>query len=115
VVDVRQAKRFGFRLHTSPDGWFDREVTYDASAGLLDGAPMKPQDGRVKLRLLVDRGQLEVFGNDGEVYQSHNVNFDSLPGGDGIELVVDGKVRLESLQIHQLASIWKNRAESATR
>ena len=51
----------------------------------------------MKLRLLVDRGQLEVFGNDGEVYQSHNVNFDSLPGGDGIELFAEGPIQVESL------------------
>ncbi len=106
VVDVQQTKRFGFRLHTSPDGWFDREVLYDVSAGQLDGAALKPHDGRVRLRLLVDRGQLEVFGNDGEVYQSHNVNFDSLPGGDGVDLFVEGRIRLDSLQIHQLSSIW---------
>ncbi|QNE21938.1 glycoside hydrolase family 32 protein [Kribbella qitaiheensis] len=112
VVDVRQAKQFGFRLHTSPDGWFDKDVVYDASNGLLDGAVMPAHDGKVKLRLLVDRGQLDVFGNDGEVYQSHNVNFDSLPGGDGVELFVDGRIQLESLRLHELGSIWKNRSES---
>ena len=106
----RQATRFGFRLHTSPDGSFDRDVLYDASAKQLDGAALSPHDGKVKLQLLVDRGQLEVFGNDGEVYQSHNVNFDSLPGGDGVELFVDGQVWLESLQLHQLGSIWMKRS-----
>jgi levanase/fructan beta-fructosidase len=107
TVDVREAKSFGFKLHTSPDGWSDRDVVYDVAAAELDGTALKPERGKVKLRLLVDRGQLEVFGNDGEVYQSHNVNFDSLPGGDGVELFVDGKIRLESLKIHELGSIWK--------
>ncbi|GAB3818820.1 GH32 C-terminal domain-containing protein [Kribbella italica] len=111
-VDVRQARSVGFRLHTSPDGWSDRDVVYDVAKGTLDGTPLRAEGGRVKLRLLVDRGQLEVFGNDGEVYQSRNVNFDSLPGGDGVELVVDGKVRLESLKIHDLSSIWKRPGES---
>jgi fructan beta-fructosidase len=87
-------------------------VVYDVAGGTLDGTPLQADNGRVKLRLLVDRGQLDVFGNDGEVYQSRNVNFDSLPGGDGVELVVDGKIRLESLKIHELASIWKQPAES---
>jgi hypothetical protein len=112
TVDVQRAKRFGFRLHTSADGWFDRDVVYDAAAQTLDGAALKPDRGKVKLRLLVDRGQLEVFGNDGEVYQSHNVNFDSLPGGDGLEFFVDGKVRVDSLTLHELGSIWKTPGQS---
>lgn len=111
TLDVRKASRFSLRLHTSPDGWFDREVVYDAKAQTLDGVPLKPVGGKIKLHLLVDRGQLDVFGNDGEVYQSYNVNFDSLPGADGIDLVADGRVQAESLTVHQLASIWKHGAE----
>jgi fructan beta-fructosidase len=109
-LDVRggRASKVGFKLHTSPDGWSDRDVTYDVAAGTLDGTPMAPRNGIVKLRLLVDRGQLEVFGNDGEVYKSYNVNFDSLPGGDGLGLFVDGRVRLRSLTLHPLGSIWKS-------
>ncbi len=30
-------------------------------------APLKPEGGRVRLRVLVDRGSIEVFGNDGAV------------------------------------------------
>jgi fructan beta-fructosidase len=112
TIDVRQASRFSLRLRTRPDGCFDREVVYDAAAQTLDGVPLRPVDGKIKLHLLVDRGQLDVFGNDGEVYQSYNVNFDSLPGGDGINLVADGQVQVDSLTIYELASIWKHRAES---
>jgi levanase/fructan beta-fructosidase len=108
VVDVGQATRFGFRLRTAPDGRSAGEVGYDASAGELDGAALSPRDGRITLRLLVDRGQLEVFGNDGEVYQSHNVDFDSLPGGRGVELFTDGRLHLESLRLHHLSSIWND-------
>ncbi|WP_432942556.1 hypothetical protein ACQPXM_36530 [Kribbella sp. CA-253562] len=31
---------------------------------------------------------------------------DSEAAGDGIELVTDGPLRVQSLQLHQLASIW---------
>ncbi|TDU87241.1 levanase/fructan beta-fructosidase [Kribbella voronezhensis] len=106
VIDIQQATRLGFRLRTGPDGRSAREVAYDASANELDGATLIPHDGRIALRLLVDRGQLEVFGNDGEVYQSHNVNFDSLPGGHGVELFTNGRLHLESLRLHHLSSIW---------
>ena len=30
-------------------------------------APLKRVDGKVRLRLLVDRGSIEIFGNDGQV------------------------------------------------
>lgn len=95
TIDVRNATRFGFRLHN------DRDVVYDATTAELDGTPLKPEHGKVKLHLLVDRGQLEVFGNDGEVYQSHNFH-----SGNGVELFVDGTIRLESLELHELGSIW---------
>ncbi|MET7281344.1 glycoside hydrolase family 32 protein [Kribbella sp. NPDC005582] len=66
----------------------------------LNGVPLQPQDGKVKVRLLVDRDQLDVFGNDGEVYQSYNVK-----SGD-LELFTDGLLRIDALTIHELASIW---------
>jgi levanase/fructan beta-fructosidase len=100
TLDVRAASRFTLRLRA-------REVGYDGRVQTLDGVRLPPVNGRVKLRLLVDRGQLDVFGNDGEVYQSYNVDFDSLLGSDEIELVADGQVQVESLSIHQLASIWQ--------
>ncbi|MFB6724730.1 glycoside hydrolase family 32 protein [Kribbella sp. NPDC056345] len=92
TVDIRDAQRFGFRL--------PREIAYDARAGQLNGVPMSPQDGKVKVRLLVDRGQLDVFGNDGDVYQSYNLNSGSP------ELFTEGRLTLDSLTIHELASIW---------
>jgi len=99
--------RFGFRLGTGPDGWYDHEVSYDTAAGTLNGVPMPPVNDRVSVRLLVDRGQLEIFGNDGRLYHSQNVNFDSLPGGDSLELFVAGEpVHLERLTFHELGSIW---------
>ncbi|WP_171906727.1 glycoside hydrolase family 32 protein [Jiangella alba] len=102
----RTESRFGFRLGTGEDGWFDHEVVYDSATQTLDGVPLPLEDGKVRLRLLVDRGQLEIFGNDGRLYRSLNVNFDSMPGDDAMELFVDGRVRLTNLAVHQLGSIW---------
>ncbi|MFK4086100.1 glycoside hydrolase family 32 protein [Kribbella sp. NPDC020789] len=90
TIDVREVQRFGFRLPL--------EIAY--SAGRLNGVPLVPQDGKIKVRLLVDRDQLDVFGNDGEVYQSYNGNSGSP------ELFTEGELQLDSLTIHELASIW---------
>lgn len=102
----RTESRFGFRLGTGENGWYDHEVVYDTTTQTLDGVPLPLEDGKVKLRLLVDRGQLEIYGNDGRLYRSLNVNFDSMPGGDTMELFVDGRVRLADMTVHQLGSIW---------
>ncbi|HCT76631.1 MAG TPA: glycosyl hydrolase family 32 [Micromonosporaceae bacterium] len=101
------ASRFGLKLHTRADGSFDRDVTYDRAAQTLYGTPMPPIGGRVKLRLLVDRGQLEIFGNDGKLSITDNVQFDSTPGSLGVQVYAEGgDVTLVSLQFHHLGSAW---------
>ena len=107
-VDVARsdASRFGLRLHTSPNGTYDRQVEYDKAAGTLNGLPLPARNGVVKLHLLVDRGQLEVFGNDGTLSASENDNFDTLPGGNGVQLYANGRLKLLSLKLHDLARTW---------
>lgn len=99
------ATQFGFALHTRADGTADRTVTYDLAARTLYGAPLPPVDDRVRVRLLVDRGQLEVSGNDGQLSYSDNVNFDR--ASQGVRLfAVGGAVRLVSLRLSRLGSAW---------
>jgi fructan beta-fructosidase len=106
-VAASTAGRFGLRLHTSPDGSYDRAVTYDRAAGTLDGAPLSPVDGRIRLRVLVDRGQLEIFGNDGRLSLTETVAFDPAPSSRGIGLFAEGgTARLASLRLHPLRSAW---------
>jgi fructan beta-fructosidase len=101
------ASRFGFKLHARADGTADRLVTYDRLAQTLYGAPLAPVNGRVKVRLLVDRGQLEIFGNDGKLSVTDNVNFNSAPTSQGIRLYAEGgSVKLVSLQLYKLGSAW---------
>ncbi|MGX6739530.1 glycoside hydrolase family 32 protein [Streptomyces xantholiticus] len=101
------APRFGFALHARNDGSSDRTVLYDRAAQTLYGASLPPVGNRVKMRLVVDRGQLEIFGNDGRLSYSDNVNFDSSPGSQGIRLFAEsGSVRLVSLKLHRLGSGW---------
>ena len=46
-------------------------VGYDAAKGVLScgdvSAPLAPEGSMVRLRILLDRGSIEVFGNDGRV------------------------------------------------
>ncbi|SCG55581.1 levanase [Micromonospora siamensis] len=101
------ASRFGFDLHRRADGSYDRRVAYDRAAQTLYGAPLAPAGGRVKMRILVDRGQLEIFGNDGKLSYTDNVAFDSSPGSQGLRLFAEGGgVRVVSLQLHRIGSTW---------
>jgi fructan beta-fructosidase len=106
------ASQFGFRLHTRADGSYDRAVVYDRAARTLYGAPLAPQNGRVAVHLIVDRGQLEIFANGGRFSYTDNVDFDSSPDSLGLSLfATGGSVRLVSAEFHHLAAIW-GRGES---
>ncbi|TDD07500.1 glycoside hydrolase family 32 protein [Nonomuraea deserti] len=107
--DVRgaTARKFGFKLDVRPGGDAGSEVLYDTAARTLMGAPLEPSRGRVTVRLLVDRGQLEVFGNDGLASITRNVAFDPRADSRGVALHVEGGgVKLVSLRIHELAPAW---------
>jgi len=59
------AERFGLLIKNI-------QITYDINEQKLycqeRYAPLKPMDGRIKLRILVDRTTLEIFANDGQIY-----------------------------------------------
>ncbi len=46
-------------------------IRYDVKAATLHclgrSAPLEPQDGRIKLHVLVDRTSIEIFANDGRI------------------------------------------------
>jgi fructan beta-fructosidase len=101
------ASRFGLRLGVRADGTSQRTVTYDRSAQTLEGVPLSPVNGRIKIRTLVDRGQLEVFGNDGRLSISDNVDFDPAPSNQGMSVYAEGgSVPMPSLSLHRLAGSW---------
>ncbi|MEU0090710.1 ricin-type beta-trefoil lectin domain protein [Kribbella sp. NPDC006257] len=101
------ASEFGFRLHVRPDGSSDRTVAYGVPAQSLYGVPMPPIANQVTIRLLVDRGQLEVFGNDGKTVVSDNVAFNSSPTSLGLHLyAVGGAVTLTSLSFSPIGATW---------
>lgn len=91
------ATRFGLRLS-------GRDVAYDRAAQTLYGAPLPvPAGGRVTIRALVDRGQLEVFG--GPVSVSDVVT--GFNPAAGVSAYAEGgDVRLVSLRFDKLSSAW---------
>lgn len=68
-------------------------------------APLPAPDGKVRLRILVDRSTVEVFANDGERVLTDLV----YPGleSQGLELFAQGgSARLDALDVWGMGSIW---------
>ena len=68
-------------------------------------APLPLTDGSIRLRLLVDRGSIEIFGNDGQLYMPMGVILKE----EQQSLAVysrGGAARLDFGRVHELESAW---------
>jgi len=100
--EVGDADEFGFLIN----GF---SVKYNLDKNELScGRPktrLKPIDGKIRLRILVDRVSIEVFANDGRIYMPIR----AIPEGNerGVEIFTEGdSTRISSLTVHELKSIW---------
>jgi fructan beta-fructosidase len=74
----------------------------------MEWKPLAPVNNRIKMRVLVDRGQVEAFGNDGRLSYTENTNFNSAADSLGISAyAAGGNVRLVSLTFHRLNKAWE--------
>jgi len=94
---------FGFTVRGVP-------VVYDVKKQEISckgvTAPLQPEDGTVRLRLLVDRCSVEIFGNGGRVALSVAV----IPADDNHSLEVfshGGATHLRSLEAFEMKSAWE--------
>ncbi len=70
-------------------------------------AALKPVDGKIRLRLMVDRTSIDIFGNDGRLYMPLGV----IPAPDNLSLEVyakGGSAKINSLEVHELKSAWNS-------
>jgi len=96
---VGQAKTIGLDIGGN-------RVTYDVAGNKLNGADMKPVDGKVSMQVIIDRPMIEICGNDGRVY---------ITSGRGTRGNVSavkafaegGRAGLIKLDVYELESIWK--------
>jgi fructan beta-fructosidase len=100
--EVGRADEFGFMIRGVP-------VVYNVKKNQLScGRPkaiLKPIDGKIRLRILVDRVSIEIFANDGRIYMPIR----AIPEGDqkGLEIFTKGGgIKVSSLKVHELKSIW---------
>lgn len=100
--EIGEATDFGFKVRGT-------EVHYDVKGSRLIGlgaTAMPPNNRRIKMRILVDRTSLEVYGNDGQVAMTSRW----LPKDDNRSLEIfakGGPVKIISLEVHELESAWR--------
>ena len=85
------------------------EVLYDLKSQTLiscgQSTTLKPVNGMICFRILVDRISIEVYGNDGRVYLPTVV----FPEKDNFSLSATcrkGEVKAHHLRVHELISAW---------
>lgn len=124
--ELGTASEFGIKLKSGIHNEVEYEtiVGYDASAGELfidrtkagdsafhpqfackHGAPLAASNGRIKLRMWVDRSSLELFADEGGLVMTDQLFPHA--GNDRIELyAAGGSVRVVSLQLYPLQSVY---------
>lgn len=99
-IEPRDASEVGIRLHKMAIRYADRKIS------CLDStADVAPNNGVLKLRVLVDRTSIELFANDGEVSMSSCFLPKKVNTGLGL-YTRDGSVNIRSLRVSKLRSAW---------
>lgn len=113
------AKEFGFKLRQGSGKELIFKYNRETQQMIVDGRnagyyvnsgnfsyTLKPLDGnKVKLRMIIDQGAVEAFGNDGEANISTALYQDN--SNIGMEFFcVDGTVTIDSLNIYDMKSMY---------
>jgi fructan beta-fructosidase len=103
-IEVGDALIFGFDIR-------GERITYHAESRELSWtttAPLEPVDGRIRLRILLDRSSIEIFGNDGRVSIT-DIFFPDASNRDVRLFTEGGSIRPVSLEVNRLESVWQER------
>ncbi len=108
TFQLKTVNSFGFMVRHSKKQT-GTEIRYDATKSIISclgqAALLKPEDGKIKLEILVDRTSIEIFGNDGKMVMSNCFT----PDPDADELVLyntGGELLVEKLEIYPMKSMY---------
>ena len=106
IFDIRATLEIGDATHVGLDIGGNL-VTYDVRQSRLNGAELKPIDGRVRFQVLVDRPLLEIVGNNGRVYITQRR--EKIGDLESVKAFArGGDAKLVQLEVIELQSIWNN-------
>jgi fructan beta-fructosidase len=78
-----------------------------ASGKLNDLMPLRPIDGKIAIRILIDRSMIEIFANHGQ--QIATLPFENDLNIESVKAFCEGgDARLVSLEVYQLNAKWDN-------
>lgn len=81
-------------------------IEYNVEEGRLQDAPLKPVDGKITVRALIDRPMMEIIGNNGRVYITRPR--EKKGKVETIEAFASGgTAQLVQIEANELKSIWK--------
>jgi fructan beta-fructosidase len=84
----------------------------DIAGRQLFGATVSPINGRLKIRIVRDWGQYEVFANDGQVGYTQSFAFD--PSNASMSMTGNGSVALVAADFRPLNRAWPGRAADSS-
>lgn len=92
------ASKFGFKIA-------NKTIAYHVKSQVLLDEELKPDAANhIKIRILADWGQLEVFANQGIF--SYSEQFAFSPEDSDISLFADGDIKLISMEFHEISRVW---------
>lgn len=123
---IGSAKEFGFKLRkgNGQEIIFKYDVKTEKmkldvsnagphqNSGNYDFTLIPTTDNKVKLRLIVDQGAVEAFGNDGEANISTTAYMSNK--NIGMEFFTDGTITIENMKIYDMKSMYSNKSGSET-
>jgi fructan beta-fructosidase len=100
--ELGKAKSVGLDIDGKP------AATFDVASGKLNKAmPLTPVDGRISIRILIDRPMMEIFANNGQQIMTspykNDLNIESIKA-----FCQGGAAKLVSMEVHQLNAKWDN-------
>ena len=85
------------------------DVSFSTEFPAATSAPLRLHDGRLDLRILVDRSSVEVFAEDGTVVFTDQI-FPKLESDAMGVFALQGEARIDSLSVTPLKSAWQGGA-----
>lgn len=87
-----------------PDDWVSKNKAEINETNNLGRAFLPPQEGKIRLRILLDRTSIEIFGNDGEVVMSSCFMPDD--SNKSYTIGSEGPLTIVKANVHALKSAW---------
>jgi sucrose-6-phosphate hydrolase SacC (GH32 family) len=101
-IALNDATAVGFKIR-------GQDVRYDVESQQLTflekSGPLAPQNGKIRLQILVDRISIEAFGDDGKLSMTSYF----LPDQENADIGIyteGNPVTIVSLKVHELGSSW---------